>query len=106
MKIITFPLTSAALLLVLLSADITSSIWLFQNPAASLPFVLHGMVSLLASLTFYWEKRSNKATALDYFFYGFQFFFVLLLPVIGLIGAFIFANHSYFINHKERHDED
>lgn len=104
MTIQQFPIKLIILLTLFIIIDLVSVILLFRHTnSILLPLLLHSIVSL-AGTALLAHKRSKKQKTL--FFYGTLFQLIFLLPIIGLIGAFIFSDHSRFINIKEKHDEE
>ena len=104
----TLPLQKSVLLAVLISVDIASVIILFRGENLFLALMLHGLASLAGTLLLTWKKSVNKPKKINYLTSGFLFLFqfILILPVIGFIGAFIFSQHKLFINQKDKHDEE
>ncbi len=100
MNIQKFPFILITLLVGIAVADVVSVILLFNDNVFS-AVVLHSIVSVLAVTLLLRKKAIKKSTLL---FYGFLLFFTFVLPVIGIIGAFVFAHHHVFVNEKEKHE--
>jgi len=102
----TLPALRILLLSGLVIADTASVIALFQSANFLLFTLLHGLISLLSVAVLVWKTPVNKSKQPAFFIYSFLFQLIVILPVIGLIGAFIFSHHKLFINEKDKHDEE
>ena len=108
MNIHQLPLLKITLLILLLSLDVASVVLLFQTAviteAVYIAFALHSVNSILATFLFGRELQQQQLAYQQQQrnFYGLLFQFILFLPVIGLLGAFIFAYHHLFVNASEK----
>ena len=104
MKNQSFSLMPATLLAALVFIEVVSLILLFRNTEPLITSItLHGVVSVLGALLL---SRKTGTQQGKYFFFGALFQLIFLLPMIGLVAAFIFSHHSRFINIKEKHEEE
>ncbi len=112
MNIKKLPLLTLSLLTILLGFDLISVIILFQPETAitasiagnylPIAFGLHLTCSILATYLLGRELHTQSNPQQYRHFYSLVFQFVLFLPVIGFIAAFIFAYHPLFINVQDK----
>jgi len=107
MNIRQLPLVTLTLLILLVSIDVTGIVLLFQTgtitAAVYIALGLHTLSSVLGTFVLGRElqcqqKYQNQKRS----FYALLFQFILFLPVIGLLGAFVFAYHHLFVNAAEK----
>ena len=107
MNIRQLPFVTLTLLSLLVSIDIASVVLLFNSNivegAVYIALGLHSASSVLALVVLKREQKlPSKYQAQQKHFYALLFHFIFFLPVIGLLGAFIFAYHHLFVNTEEK----
>jgi len=105
------PLVTLTLLSLLVSLDFVSVVLLFQTSvvtgAVYIGLTLHSLNSILGTFVLGRELRLQpKHQSQQRNFYALLFQFILFLPVIGLVAAFIFAYHHLFVNKEEKESLD
>jgi len=111
MNIRQLPFAILGLFILLVGLDIASMVLLFQESIAMssiyIALALHGLSSILATALL---GKTLQATTKDAVqqrnFYILLLQFTLFLPIIGLLGAFIFSYHHVFMDPKEKETLD